>query len=87
MCLHDAQASGVERLFSLHSVEHDAFAIVHSESRIRQVTAENLNLIFTHDYWWPAPADNLYRPVTLLSYLFNYAILGDGGLLYTSRSR
>ena len=56
----------------------DAWGIVHNDVRVRQVTAENLSLIFSHDYWWPAPADSLYRPVTLVSYLFNYAALGDG---------
>src|SRR5947209_3323719 len=56
----------------------DARMIVHLETRIRQLTLENLSLIFTHDYWWPSPADVLYRPVALLSYLFNYAVLENG---------
>jgi hypothetical protein len=56
----------------------DAYSIVHTDARIRQFSGENLNLIFTKDYWWPNPADTLYRPITLLSYLINFAVLGDG---------
>jgi hypothetical protein len=56
----------------------DAQVIVTGDTRIRAATSENLNLILTRDYWWPAPTDVLYRPVTLLSYLFNYAVLGNG---------
>jgi hypothetical protein len=55
----------------------DAKAIVTNDARIRDLTSENLNLIFNRDYWWPTPVDVLYRPVTILSYLFNYALLGD----------
>jgi tetratricopeptide (TPR) repeat protein len=56
----------------------DAYGIVHTDPRVRQFSAENLNLIFTKDYWWPNAADTLYRPITLLAYLINYAVLGDG---------
>jgi tetratricopeptide (TPR) repeat protein len=31
-----------------------------------------------HTYWWPNGESGLYRPLTTLSYLFNYAILGNG---------
>ena len=55
----------------------DAKVIVAADARIRDLTTENLNLIFNRDYWWPMPVDVLYRPVTILSYLFNYAVLGD----------
>ena len=55
----------------------DARVIVTADSRIRDLTPENLILIFSTDYWWPTPVDVLYRPVTILSYLFNYAVLGD----------
>src|SRR5262245_39609439 len=47
------------------------------DPRIRQATAENLGLILHHTYWWPRGEAGLYRPFTTLSYLFNYAILGN----------
>ena len=47
------------------------------DPRIREVTPENVALILKHTYWWPSGEAGLYRPFTTLSYLFNYAILGD----------
>jgi tetratricopeptide (TPR) repeat protein len=47
------------------------------DPRIREATADNLVLIFRHTYWWPSGEAGLYRPLTTLSYLFNYAILGN----------
>jgi protein O-mannosyl-transferase len=46
--------------------------------RIQAATAENAGLILGKNYWWPSPADRLYRPVTTLSYLMNYSVLGAG---------
>src|SRR5438093_465077 len=46
--------------------------------RIQEATGQNLRLIFKHTYWWPYGESGLYRPITTLSYLFNYAILGNG---------
>jgi hypothetical protein len=51
--------------------------LVLGDTRIRQLTAANLSRIFSHTYWWPYTESGLYRPVTTLSYLFNYAILGN----------
>jgi tetratricopeptide (TPR) repeat protein len=51
--------------------------MVRAESRIHELSASNLWLIFSRDYWWPSPHDYLYRPVTLLSLLFNYVVLGN----------
>ena len=48
------------------------------DPRVQQATAHNLGLIADHTYWWPSGESGLYRPLTTLSYLFNYAILGDG---------
>ena len=48
------------------------------EDRIRAATAENLRLILEHTYWWPYGESGLYRPITTLSYVFNYAVLGNG---------
>jgi protein O-mannosyl-transferase len=47
------------------------------DPRIRDASPENLALILRHTYWWPTGEAGLYRPFTTLSYLFNYAILGD----------
>jgi tetratricopeptide (TPR) repeat protein len=56
----------------------DANTIVGQDARLRAVTADNLNLILTKNYWWPLGGDGLYRPVTTLSFLFNYSVLGNG---------
>ena len=56
----------------------DARVIVQTDTRIRELSVDNLGRIFNSDYWWPQPIDVLYRPVTILSYLFNYAVLGNG---------
>jgi len=48
------------------------------DDRIRALTAANLRLIFDKTYWWPKVVDGLYRPVTTLSLLFNYTVLGNG---------
>ena len=48
------------------------------DTRVHEVSAENLGLIFTHTYWWPYGESGLYRPFTTISYLFNYAVLGGG---------
>ena len=52
------------------------------DPRIRDTTPENLALIFQHTYWWPTGESGLYRPFTTLSYLFNYAVLGEGNQLF-----
>ena len=56
----------------------DVRAVLEQDTRIRHASAENLSLILHKDYWWPASRDRLYRPVTTASFLFNYAILGNG---------
>ena len=48
------------------------------DPRIRNASVENLNLILQHTYWWPNGEADIYRPLTTLSYLFNYSILGNG---------
>ena len=50
--------------------------IILEDSRVHQATAENLSRILNGPYW----ANNyagLYRPLTTLSFLFDYAILGN----------
>jgi tetratricopeptide (TPR) repeat protein len=56
----------------------DAIGLVKGDPRVHAVTAQNLELIFQNDYWWPSSVDTLYRPLTTLSFLFNYAVLGNG---------
>jgi len=48
------------------------------DTRIRTANAANVALIFQHTYWWPNGESGLYRPLTTLSYLLNYSILGNG---------
>jgi tetratricopeptide (TPR) repeat protein len=48
------------------------------DPRIRAATPQNIGLIFQKTYWWPYGESGLYRPITTLSYLFNYSILGNG---------
>ena len=56
----------------------DARTIIASDVRIRSASVANLSQILSHDFWWPMSADRLYRPVTLVSFLWNYAVLGNG---------
>src|SRR5579863_9267204 len=48
------------------------------DARIQAANAANAGLILVHTYWWPHGESGLYRPLTTFSYLFNYAILGNG---------
>ena len=56
----------------------DGRSKVLTDSRVHAATSENIDRILTKDYWWPEAVDRLYRPVTLASFLFNYAVLGNG---------
>ncbi|MEO8499358.1 MAG: tetratricopeptide repeat protein [Vicinamibacteria bacterium] len=47
------------------------------DPRIRGLDEQNLRLIFSREYWWPSHQGGLYRPLTTLTYLFNYAVVGD----------
>jgi tetratricopeptide (TPR) repeat protein len=51
--------------------------IILEDPRLRQATKQNIRLILTEDYWWPKAISGLYRPLTTLSYLFNYAVLDN----------
>lgn len=48
------------------------------DKRVHRATAENVALIVQHTYWWPYDESGLYRPLTTLSFLFDYAVLGHG---------
>ena len=56
----------------------DPAELVLKDTRIRAATLENLGLILRNDYLWLLYPSGLYRPVTTASFLFNYAILGNG---------
>jgi tetratricopeptide (TPR) repeat protein len=56
----------------------DSNRVVLQDTRIRAVTPENRHLIWTEDYWYPTLAGGLFRPLTTLSYQWNYAVLGNG---------
>jgi hypothetical protein len=56
----------------------DNKVILLEDTRIRAFTSTNIGLILGRSYWWPYIETSLYRPVTTLSYLFNYAVLGNG---------
>ncbi len=61
---------------------HTGFAqdnriLILKDARVHAATGENLDLILNRTYWWPENESALYRPVTTLTYLFNYAILGN----------
>ncbi len=51
---------------------------IRQDARIRAVTSANVRQIFTEEYWYPSVTTGLYRPLTTLTFLFNYAVLGNG---------
>jgi tetratricopeptide (TPR) repeat protein len=53
--------------------------LILEDPRLTAPTGGNLNLIFTQDYCYPQVVCGVYRPVTTLTYLFNYSILGSRG--------
>src|SRR5262245_15114089 len=55
----------------------DSEVLVLEDPRLRAATSANINSIFQRSYWWPYTDSNLYRPLTTLSYLVNYSILGN----------
>jgi protein O-mannosyl-transferase len=57
----------------------DSSFILLRDPRIQKATAENLKLILTKEYWFPSFYSGLYRPFATLTFLFNYAVLGNGG--------
>lgn len=55
----------------------DSKVIVEDDPRIRAATGDNLRLIWSKGYWYNNQDSELYRPLTTLSYLFNYSVLGN----------
>src|SRR5262245_25595553 len=56
----------------------DSPTLVERDTRLREASEENLHLVWTKNYWWPSRPSNLFRPLTTLSFLFNYVVLGNG---------
>ena len=60
----------------------DNASVIGEDPRIRQATPQNIESILTEKYWYGASGrsltSGLYRPFTTLSYLLNYAVLGNG---------
>jgi protein O-mannosyl-transferase len=56
---------------------YDNDAAILKDTRVHAATAAQVQRIFGSEYWETHP-DGLYRPLTTLSFLFNYAVLGDG---------
>jgi len=48
------------------------------DPRVHAVNGQNLQLIVNEEYWYNSSTTGLYRPLTTLSYLVNYAVLGNG---------
>lgn len=55
----------------------DNRSLILGDPRVAEATTKNVELILQHSYWWPKGESRLYRPITTLSYLFNYSVLGD----------
>jgi tetratricopeptide (TPR) repeat protein len=55
----------------------DSRGVILEDSRLTAVNSQNLQKILEENYWWPKAESGLYRPVTTLSYLLNYSILGN----------
>jgi len=47
------------------------------DTRLRELTAANLDLILHKPYWWPFIDVPLYRPLTTFTYLVNYGVFGN----------
>src|ERR1051326_6597499 len=56
----------------------DSESIIGADPRIRVLSLINIEQILTRDYWFPTQESVLYRPLTTFSYMFNYAIIGNG---------
>jgi tetratricopeptide (TPR) repeat protein len=56
----------------------DSASVIGQDPRIREATAQNVASTMTGGYRYDKPAAGLYRPLTTLSYMLNYAVLGGG---------
>lgn len=56
----------------------DSAPVILSDPRVHAATLHNVGEILTGAYWYNNSGSGLYRPVTTFSYLWNYAVLGNG---------
>ncbi len=56
----------------------DNQSIILQDTRLRVIDWQGIRNIFTFNYWWPTFESDLFRPLTTLSYWFNYSVLGNG---------
>jgi tetratricopeptide (TPR) repeat protein len=56
----------------------DSATVIARDARIQAASSENIRRVFQEGYWAVMPSSGLYRPLTTLSYLLNYTLLGDG---------
>jgi protein O-mannosyl-transferase len=56
----------------------DSANVIAGDPRIREARARNAQLILSEEYWYGRAKSGLYRPITTLSYLINYATFGNG---------
>ena len=56
----------------------DNQTIILRDPRLTAASWQNVWDIFTRHYWWPSLESHLFRPLTTLSYWFNYSVLGNG---------
>ncbi|MGB6941398.1 MAG: tetratricopeptide repeat protein [Bryobacteraceae bacterium] len=56
---------------------YDNESAILQDARVHEASLHNAHRILTESYWVDQPTTDLYRPLTTLSYLLNYAILGD----------
>lgn len=68
-----AYANGITTGFAL-----DSRQLILRDPRVHALTWDNLRLIAQHTYWWPNGESGLYRPLTTVTYLLNYAAFGNG---------
>lgn len=56
----------------------DAGPLIADNPALRGFTWDNVRTLLTSPYWFPFANDGLYRPVTMLSYLLNASLFGNG---------
>jgi tetratricopeptide (TPR) repeat protein len=56
----------------------DSSSVIGQDPRIRQATPANIASILTGGYLYGSTIAGLYRPLTTLSYLLNYGVIGNG---------
>ena len=54
----------------------DNNTLILNDPRVHSASLHHLKDILIRSYWWPNLETGLYRPITTLSFLLNYAVLG-----------